>query len=248
MLKEQAMSGPQFHEIARALCKSNLPSSAKVVGFCLLDFANNDDNVAWPSLGTLASCCNMNRATVVRSVAVLTQCGWIDRIPTARNQSARRILRLGADLVGAPCASTRRKNEPTVGAPCAPNVLVNVLFNDSGGAEEKPKPKKAATPRKQCGFIPPTVAEVVAYNAGLEDAIDDDECRRFHEWFDEREWHDSKGRKVRYWKSNFATWRGNHRPKKRGLPYHTDVDPVDPGQEVLDAILAAGRREQEGAA
>lgn len=161
MPKERVMSGPQFHEIARALCRSNLPSSAKVVGFCLLDFANNGDNIAWPSLATIAESCHMNRATVVRSVSVLTQCGWIDRIPTARNQSARRAMRLGADLVGAPCASTRRKIKPTVGAPCASNDLLNAPLNDSPPVKfQRKKPTRRCNER-----IPESVDVVIAYGA-----------------------------------------------------------------------------------
>lgn len=121
-----------------------------------------------------------------------------------------------------------------------PTVLLTDSITDTDGAKKK---KAATTKKTPAKFTPPAVADVVAYNATLDEPIDDDECRRFVEWFEAREWHDSKNRKVRFWKSNFATWRSNHKPTKRsnGLPYENVVPMVDPGQEYVDAMFAEFR-------
>lgn len=113
------MSGNSYHDLVRAIIGSNLPPTSKVVAIYLVGRAD-DSGVAWPSLTTISRECRMTRSTVVRNISILTQNGWIDRQITDFKESARRAMRLGADLVGAQCAGGRRKNRPRVGAQCAP--------------------------------------------------------------------------------------------------------------------------------
>lgn len=131
------MSGQPYHEYVKAVLAARIPTASKLVAIYLIDRASTE-GVAWPSLGTISRECNMTRSTVVRNIAILTKLGWIAREPTEINESARRAMRLGADLMGAQCASTRRtarlqgaRNAPRVGAQCAPNVLLTDLKNDS---------------------------------------------------------------------------------------------------------------------
>ena len=60
-------------------------------------------------------------------------------------------------------------------------------------------------------YIVPKLADVIVYF--LENSNTESEANKFYDYFSLAGWHDSKGRKVMYWKRNAATWLSNNKPK-----------------------------------
>lgn len=92
---------------------------------------------------------------------------------------------------------------------------------DSGYINEEKPIERVSTPRpiprpntktnKERGFTPPTLADVEAYCQGKNLAVD---AKRFHEFFTEGDWIDTRGKPVRNWKQKLLTW-DNHADKSR---------------------------------
>ena len=83
-------------------------------------------------------------------------------------------------------------------------------------------------------FVPPTIEEVIEYakNKGHEEL-----AQRFFDYFNDGDWIDSQGNKVRNWKQKFLTWctREEKKPaseKKTQVRYGT-FDPEDAFQKAL---------------
>ena len=112
------------------------------------------------------------------------------------------------------------------------NVNVNVNVNekeneylrtqkeksDEGGetfplsAEESSLNENAGKKRKE--FIPPTLEEVTAY---AEERGRVDLAKKFFDYFEAGNWHDSEGKPVKAWKQKFITWEA-HQPYPDTLP------------------------------
>lgn len=71
-----------------------------------------------------------------------------------------------------------------------------------------------STGKKRKGFILPTLAEVQAYakERGREDL-----AKKFFDYFEAGEWHDSEGKPVKAWKQKFITWEA-HQPYADTIP------------------------------
>lgn len=67
-------------------------------------------------------------------------------------------------------------------------------------------------------FVPPTLDEVAAYCMERQNNVDP---KRFFDYFNESNWVDSKGDKVRNWKQKVITWE-----KSRGGGHSQSAEPV----------------------
>lgn len=65
-----------FHDVF----DRSMPAHAKIVRLYLARCAN-DQQLAWPSLETIAEKCGLSRATVVRALKWLVDSGWVKRLP-----------------------------------------------------------------------------------------------------------------------------------------------------------------------
>jgi hypothetical protein len=63
--------------------------------------------------------------------------------------------------------------------------------------------KVNALTKKRKGFIPPTLEEIEEYNKEKKLSID---CEFFYEFFNDNDWIDSRGNKVKSWKQKMLTW------------------------------------------
>lgn len=79
-----------------------------------------------------------------------------------------------------------------------------------------------STGKKRKGFIPPTLAEVQAYakERGREDL-----AKKFFDYFEAGEWHDSEGKPVKAWKQKFITWEA-HQPYADTIPRAGNGRPI----------------------
>lgn len=82
-------------------------------------------------------------------------------------------------------------------------------FTDSAGKNRK-------------RFIPPTLEEVQAYakERGREDL-----AKKFFDYFEAGEWHDSEGKPVKAWKQKFITWEA-HQPYADTIPRAGNGRPI----------------------
>lgn len=79
-------------------------------------------------------------------------------------------------------------------------------------AEESSLNENAGKKRKE--FIPPTLEEVTAY---AEERGRVDLAKKFFDYFEAGNWHDSEGKPVKAWKQKFITWEA-HQPYPDTLP------------------------------
>ena len=79
-----------------------------------------------------------------------------------------------------------------------------------------------STGKKRKGFIPPTLEEVQAYakERGREDL-----AKKFFDYFEAGEWHDSEGKPVKAWKQKFITWEA-HQPYADTIPRAGNGRPI----------------------
>ena len=82
---------------------------------------------------------------------------------------------------------------------------------------ELDKPTKPSKP-KQKQFIPPTLEEIQAYCIERKNNVD---AKKFYDYFNASEWHDSKGNKVKSWKQKIITWENNGFNNKPQAPQST---------------------------
>lgn len=69
-----------------------------------------------------------------------------------------------------------------------------------------PETPKAPDKPKQKQFKPPTLEEVQAYCKKRNNNVD---AQRFYDFYNEADWYDSNGGKVKSWKQKVITWEGN---------------------------------------
>jgi hypothetical protein len=93
-------------------------------------------------------------------------------------------------------------------------------------AESKPLKKNVKKERKVIKFIPPTIEEVSAYIKEKEYSVDP---KRFFDYFEAGEWHDSEGKSVNNWKQKIITWNKREESKQKPQQKHPHaVQPADP--------------------
>lgn len=187
----------------RALTRSGLPSSARLVGFVLSTLTDPDLTIPalyTPSLSRLAKLTGLNEATVKRHLNVLEDGGWVRRdrpsISAARkNHDRTQYALLTPDLeddLGAPCALPGRTVSPGLGAPSS-EAGRTVRHNQ----HLVPSPSPA-----------PTTTDVVAADPSVEELSKDEESafmdfhsiRKFTGW-------KSKAIKGGYWYSAIDEFR-----------------------------------------
>ena len=123
------------------------------------------------------------------------------------------------------------------------NENINIEVISNLGSKGKKKVSKGVKSSKKI-FTPPTYAEVLEYakSKGHEEL-----AQRFFDYFNDGDWVDSQGNKVRNWKQKFLTWctREEKKPvseKKTQVRYGT-FDPEDAFQKALQR--AYQQEEQE---
>ena len=90
--------------------------------------------------------------------------------------------------------------------------------------------------KKRKVFVPPTLEEVIKYakERGYEHL-----ANRFFDYFNEGEWVDSRGNKVRNWKQKFISWcerepQQSTAPKKEEKPRYGNFDPDDAFKRAME--------------
>jgi len=76
-------------------------------------------------------------------------------------------------------------------------------FNTTSTPHDKQEWKNGKKTTTGEEFIPPTYAEVERH---FQEKGAASEAKAFFDYYSSSDWHDSKGRKVRYWKQNASTW------------------------------------------
>jgi len=90
-----------------------------------------------------------------------------------------------------------------------------------------PEPKEVvevATPVKRKIFMPPTLEEVENYVKEKKLSVDG---KHFFEYFNEGNWIDSKGNKVRNWKQKILTWDRYSKKEKKKFEYDHSFEDLD---------------------
>lgn len=141
---------------------------------------------------------------------------------------------------GRPKNPTETPNKPQDNPTETPNENVNVNVNekekeylrtqkeksDEGretfplSAEESSLNENAGKKRKE--FIPPTLEEVTAY---AEERGRVDLAKKFFDYFETGNWHDSEGKPVKVWKQKFITWE-TQRPYPETVPKSESRRPI----------------------
>ena len=80
----------------------------------------------------------------------------------------------------------------------------NTSFNTTSNTTNEYIGKPQKQPRKT--FVPPTLEEVQAYCKERHNNVD---AKKFFDYYNEAEWHDKNGDKVKSWKQKVITWE-NH--------------------------------------
>lgn len=116
------------------------------------------------------------------------------------------------------------------------NINENIGIVSSNGNKRVSKGNKRV-------FVPPTYEEVLEYakSKGQEDL-----AQRFFDYFNEGDWIDSQGNKVRNWKQKFLTWctREEKKPvseKKTQVRYGT----FDPDEAFQNALQRSYQQEEQ---
>ncbi len=174
--KGSGMSGDPFYKIFRAIHIAKLSHLESKLMFYLLDRANQENRIAFPSLKTIEMDTGIPRTSAARAMARLERDGWIKSERRFNNSTHRTVClpqsaqteypsdvarrASSATLIGSNLALTPQSlgaNPPV--APCYPNVLSNDLKNDLVGASP-PKKKRGRKPKAQTQVDAPTLIDV----------------------------------------------------------------------------------------
>ena len=112
------------------------------------------------------------------------------------------------------------------------------LSTNSTQAEAEAKAKaKALKPNTHMCFKPPKKQEVQEYfdEKGYPDVADD-----FWNYMTGSDWHDSKGRKVKYWKQNAATFIAIRKNNGKPKPAPPECKPIDTDNPYIKDLFGDG--------
>lgn len=130
---------------ALAMRQTGLKPATKIVLYWLADHHNGETGHCFPSISRLAKCCEMDKATVKRHLAILEDARLIERRHRQRENgsftSTEYILNLGENCakgVGENCAKGGGNLRLGVGENCAPHNL----GSNNLGIEPTPLPPK----------------------------------------------------------------------------------------------------------
>ena len=154
-------------------------------GYC---FASN---------GYLANLFEVDEVTISRKIKNLEKCGYITIEYEKRgSEITGRYIRLTKMLTDhiQKCQSTVNKNVKEN------NISIN---NTSINIKENSNIINNITKRKVNRFVKPTLEEIENYIKEKNLSVD---SKQFYEYFEEGDWIDSKGNKVKNWKQKLLTW------------------------------------------
>lgn len=160
---------------------------------------NDHTEMAWPSVGRLASMTSQSDSTVRRSLQLLCDKKFLIQNGFSQVGTYRYLISLeGVSEIQGGVSGTGGCQRDT-------------LSERQGGVSEVPHPPVRVTPEvnkktkknKYRRFVPPTLEECRAYAK--------DKCLSidpvfFHEYFTEGEWIDSEGKPVKSWKQKMLSW------------------------------------------
>ena len=178
----------------------SIPPNAKLL-YGEITALCNAEGYCWASNKYFADLYGVSPITISRWINVLASRGHIStRI--VYKEGTKEIVNRYIQI----CYDTINKN---VNTPINENVKenntsINTTSNKDIYIPEEPKPPKP----KQ--FTPPTLEEVQAYCKKRNNKVD---AQKFFDFYNEADWHDSDGDKVKSWKQKVITWEGNRRKK-----------------------------------
>lgn len=214
---------------ALAMKQEGLKPATKIVLYWLADHHNGETGLCCPSLPTLASECEMDKATVSRHIKTLLEMGLIKRSSRFRENGSRTSseYELSMKQPTAKCSGGHRKNVPTPTAKCSDhNLGNNNLGNEPIGQQAEllspdPKPSK---PKRACqlpdGWVP--------NERNIKDAADRNFSQQEidHEADQFRNYHHAKGTTYKNWDAAWRTWLGNARKFSRGTSVNTATQSI----------------------
>lgn len=180
----------------------SIPPNAKLL-YGEITALCNAEGYCWASNKYFADLYGVSPITISRWINVLASRGYIStRIvyKEGTKEIANRYIQI--------CYDPINKN---VNTPIDENVKENNTssFNTTSNSDIYIPGKKEAseTPKE---FTPPTLEEIQAYCKKRNNKVD---AQKFFDFYNEAEWKDSEGKKVRSWKQKVITWEGNRRKK-----------------------------------
>lgn len=136
-------------------------------------------------------------------------------------------------LIGCQVVAERLPDGCQTVAERLPQISIDKISEGKSSIDDVKKGKKTKV------FVPPTIEEVVEYakNKGHEEL-----AQRFFDYFNDGDWIDSQGNKVRNWKQKFLTWCAREEKK----PVATKPVQVKPRYGNFDATEAYISAIEEG--
>lgn len=175
-----------------------------------IDSLDQGERGCYASNKHIADFCQCSERKVSESISQLLKYGYL-RVQNfdGRQRELRSCLANFASLNSKKCEADTKKLRQS-----------NTDNNTSTNTKNK---------RVKKTFTPPTLEEVENYCRSRNNSVD---AKRFFDFFNESDWVDSKGNKVRNWKQKIITWEGYSKgAKDNGKP----TEPV-PGTRIGNYI------------
>ena len=194
------------------------PPAVLKVAIDLAKRCNQSTSQCYPAHSTIAKSCFIEKRTAEKATAWLEANGFlrIKRNAVGERKDKKTNLYTFVLPINNPSKETPRSNE-------RPVLLEQNEPSARTTKQDKEHDNNISTKQnRQKAFMPPDFEEVKEYFKSRQyDQLAED----FYYYFDGREWHDSKDKKVKRWKGNAATWISNHK-KNNPTP-----KPYQPRQE-----------------
>lgn len=193
-LEEQKPNGRDYAYFYLKLCLKSLKSNGiliRQVGNILIPYDNQK----------LAELTKMDFDTVIVAMELLKQIGLVKVLENGEIYITQLENLIGSKSMGALKKQQQRLLSGQKEDKCPPKIEIELELKDKDIIKNKNI------------FKPPTLEEVEEYCKKRKNNVD---AKAFYDYFNEGNWIDSKGNKVKNWKQKIITWENsNKQPKKK---------------------------------